>query len=139
MRFEISHPESESTFIELYETEKDANEKYENTLCHVKRIADERKPKKKMTLEEAKIELKNVCNKMKEIKKKNKIGKRTPNMNCLHKLFIKYHKGKFINRKVYYKNHQRVYSDPVLFLQLMLRRKWLFGFITSEIYREDEE
>lgn len=89
---------------------------------------------KGMTLETAKEELKKVSNEIKGLKKKNEFSKRKSNLDCLRKLFKKYHGGRFTMNKVRWKNGKHIYGDAQDFYNLMMKEAWLKGFIVCAIH-----
>lgn len=84
-----------------------------------------------LDLEKAKIRLKEICDGMKEIKKKNKISRRTSKNITLRKLFKKYHGQKFTMNKVMYHKGRPAYGDAQIFFQSMIEESFLTGFIVA--------
>ncbi len=88
---------------------------------------------KDLTIEGAKVYLKGITDRMKEIKRKNKISRRVGNRSALVRLFKKYHNQKFTLNKVKWEKGKMVFGDSQIFFKLMIESAWLKGFIVSEL------
>ena len=89
--------------------------------------------KKDITLDGAKEKLKEITDKMKEIKRINKLSRRVGNKSALVRLFRKYHNQKFTLNKVKWEKGKMVFGDSQIFFDSMLKSAWLKGFIVASL------
>ena len=88
-------------------------------------------------LEQAKISLKEITNRKKELKKKNNITNRRSDVHTVKDLFKKYHDGRFTVNKVLRKNGKKILGDAGEYFILTQHSVWIKGYIFAKMQKMD--